>query len=109
VDRRGVPTPIGVAIDAALARSPDGNGLSAQFRIVALFDGSVERIHVDMDNLALPCWTGIAGTRGLVERFCSVIGVRINLASQIFPGEEFAFCSWRFESDMLSHAVDLTV
>src|ERR1700726_2149998 len=40
--------------NAALARSADGNRFSAQIRIVALLDGGVESIHVDMDNLALP-------------------------------------------------------
>src|SRR6202022_1075519 len=40
--------------NAALARSADGNRFAAQVRIVALLDGRIERIHVYMDNLALP-------------------------------------------------------
>jgi hypothetical protein len=38
--------------DAVLARSADRNRLRAQFRIVALFDGCIERIHIDMDDFA---------------------------------------------------------
>jgi hypothetical protein len=53
--------------------------ISAHFRIFTLFDRSVERIHVDMDDLALRSRTGhdLAGARGLVERLCRVIGVRL--------------------------------
>src|SRR6516165_5473676 len=36
--------------DAALSRSADRDRLAAQVGIVALFDGCVERIHVDMDD-----------------------------------------------------------
>jgi hypothetical protein len=38
--------------DAALARSADRDRLAAQLRIVALFDGCVERIHIDMNDFA---------------------------------------------------------
>src|SRR5438067_10659170 len=38
--------------DAALARSANRDRLSAQIRVIALFDGCVESIHVDMDDLA---------------------------------------------------------
>jgi hypothetical protein len=38
--------------DAALPRSEDPDRLPAQFRIAALFNGCVERIHVDMDDFA---------------------------------------------------------
>jgi hypothetical protein len=38
--------------DAALARSADRDRLAAQLRVVALFDGCIESIHVDMDDLA---------------------------------------------------------
>jgi len=38
--------------DAALARSADRDRLAALFGIVALFDGCVESIHVDMDDFA---------------------------------------------------------
>src|ERR1700730_13758486 len=37
--------------DAALPRSTHGDRLAAQFRVVALFDRRVERIHVDVDDL----------------------------------------------------------
>ena len=37
---------------AAFARSADRDRFAAQFRVVALFDRRVERIHVDMDDLA---------------------------------------------------------
>jgi hypothetical protein len=36
----------------ALARSADRDRLAAQLRVIALFDGCVESIHVDMDDLA---------------------------------------------------------
>lgn len=39
--------------DAALARSPDGDGLAAKIRIVPLLDGRIEGVHVDVDDLAL--------------------------------------------------------
>jgi hypothetical protein len=38
--------------DAAFARSADRDRLAAQLQVVALFDGCVESIHVDMDDLA---------------------------------------------------------
>src|SRR5215470_488363 len=38
--------------DAALARSADRDRLAAQLRIIALLDGCVESIHVNMDDLA---------------------------------------------------------
>ena len=38
--------------DAAFAGAADGDRLAAQVRIVALLDGRIERIHVDMDDLA---------------------------------------------------------
>jgi hypothetical protein len=37
---------------AGFARSADRDRLAAQFRVIALFDGCVERIRVDMDDLA---------------------------------------------------------
>src|SRR5215472_8632720 len=37
---------------AALARSANRDRLAAQIRVIALFDGCVESIHVDMDDLA---------------------------------------------------------
>jgi hypothetical protein len=37
---------------AAPARSPHGNGFSAQLGIVALLDAREKRIHIDMDDLA---------------------------------------------------------
>lgn len=39
--------------DAALAGSTDGDRLATKLRIVPLLDGCVERIHVDVDDLAL--------------------------------------------------------
>ena len=39
--------------DAALPRSADGDRLAAQLRIVALLDGGVEGVHIDVDDLAL--------------------------------------------------------
>ena len=41
--------------DAAFPRSADRDRLPTQRRIVALFDRCVERIHVDMDDLARSC------------------------------------------------------
>src|ERR1700674_2600979 len=41
--------------DATLAGATDCNGLATQFGVVALLDRGVERIHVDMDDLALTC------------------------------------------------------
>src|SRR5207248_11135884 len=38
--------------DPALARSADCDRLAAQIRVIALFDGCVESIHVDMDDFA---------------------------------------------------------
>ena len=38
--------------DAAFPRSADRDRLPTQLRIVTLFDRCVERIHVDMDDLA---------------------------------------------------------
>src|SRR5207237_10499842 len=48
------------------------------FRIVTLFDGSVERIHIDMDDLALTrlACRDLAVTRRLVGRSCGWIGMR---------------------------------
>src|SRR5207237_8947693 len=64
--------------DAALTRSAYGDWLAAQVRIVTLFDRGVERIHINMDDLALSRRAGrdLFGVRGLVERFCRVIGLR---------------------------------
>jgi hypothetical protein len=45
VDRRGH--------DAALARSADGHRLAAEVRVVPLLNWRVERIHVDVDDVAL--------------------------------------------------------
>src|SRR5262249_59747842 len=42
--------------DAALARATDRDGLAAELRIVPLLDGRVERIHVDVNDLALTRW-----------------------------------------------------
>ena len=44
--------------DAALARSANGHRLAAQFRIVALLDGGIEGVHVDVDDFARPCRFG---------------------------------------------------
>src|SRR5205085_9921372 len=54
------------------------DGFAAQLRIISLFDGSVERIHIDMDDLALTRRAGrdLAVTRRLVGRSCGWIGVR---------------------------------
>src|SRR6516225_4264986 len=38
--------------DAALARSADRDRLAAQVRVITLFDGCVEGIHIDMDDFA---------------------------------------------------------
>ena len=38
--------------DAALARAADRDRLAAQIRVIALFDGCVESIHIDMDDFA---------------------------------------------------------
>jgi hypothetical protein len=40
--------------DPALARSADGDRLSAQLGIIALLDRCIEGVHVDMNDLALP-------------------------------------------------------
>jgi hypothetical protein len=40
------------ADDGALALPGDYHGLAAQLRVVALFDRSTERIHVDMDDFS---------------------------------------------------------
>ena len=40
------------ANDRAIAQPSDDNGLAAQLRVVALFHGSVEGVHVDMDGLS---------------------------------------------------------
>jgi hypothetical protein len=37
---------------ASFARSADRGRLAAQLRVIALFDGCVESIHADMDDLA---------------------------------------------------------
>jgi hypothetical protein len=44
--------------DTAFARSADRDRLPAQFRIVALFDRCVERIHVYMNDFARPARPG---------------------------------------------------
>jgi hypothetical protein len=41
--------------DTAFAGTAHGDGLAAQFRIVTLFDGRVKRVHVDVNDLAVPC------------------------------------------------------
>jgi hypothetical protein len=51
--------------DAAGQGSADPDRLSAQLRIVALFDRRVERIHVDMDDFARPARLGRAAFRAL--------------------------------------------
>jgi len=53
--------------DAAFPRSADRDRLPAQLRIVALFDRCVERIHVDMDDLARSC--GRLGRRAVRALF----------------------------------------
>src|SRR6266404_7042906 len=40
--------------NTAFAGAADGDGLTTQLRIVPLFDGSVKRVHIDMNDLALP-------------------------------------------------------
>jgi hypothetical protein len=40
--------------DASLAGASDGDRFAAQIWVVALFDGRVKRIHVDMNDLSLP-------------------------------------------------------
>jgi len=40
--------------DTAFLRPADGDGLSAQVRIVALLHRSIKRIHIDVDDL--PLW-----------------------------------------------------
>ena len=39
---------------SAFARSADGDRLAAKLRIIALLDGRIEGIHVDVDGLSLP-------------------------------------------------------
>src|SRR5262249_25427227 len=39
--------------DAALRRTADRNRLAAKLRIISLFDRRVERVHVDVDDLAM--------------------------------------------------------
>ena len=39
---------------SAFARSADGDRLAAKLRIIALLDGRIEGIHVDVDDLSLP-------------------------------------------------------
>jgi hypothetical protein len=39
--------------DATLAGSADGDRLAAKLRIIPLFDGCVEGVHVDVDDLPL--------------------------------------------------------
>jgi hypothetical protein len=46
--------------DATFAGASDGDRFAAQIRVVALFDGRVKRIHVDMNDLSLPCGQGAA-------------------------------------------------
>jgi hypothetical protein len=41
--------------DTSCARTTNGDGLAPQLRIVTLFDGSVKRVHVNVNDLALPC------------------------------------------------------
>jgi hypothetical protein len=41
--------------DASVAPSADDQWLSTQRRIVALLDGCVKRIHVDMQNFSVFC------------------------------------------------------
>jgi hypothetical protein len=53
--------------DAAFPRSADRDRLPTQLRIVALFDRCVERIHVDMDDLARSC--GRLGRRAVRALF----------------------------------------
>jgi len=38
--------------DATLARSADRDRLAAQLRVIALFDGCIESIHIDMNDFA---------------------------------------------------------
>ncbi|MBB2671484.1 UNVERIFIED_ORG: hypothetical protein GGE44_001035 [Rhizobium esperanzae] len=40
-------------------RSPDGDRFAAQFRVIALLDRRIKRVHVDMDDLARPLVTFI--------------------------------------------------
>ena len=39
--------------NTALRRTADRDGLAAELRIVTLFHGRVERIHIDVDDLAM--------------------------------------------------------
>ncbi|MEH2472410.1 hypothetical protein V1281_006400 [Nitrobacteraceae bacterium AZCC 2161] len=54
--------------NVAFAGSSDGHRLAAQLRIVALLDGSVEGVHVDMDDLALAGRISCAVERGHIVR-----------------------------------------
>jgi hypothetical protein len=49
--------------NAALARSADGDRLATQLRIVALLHRGEKRIHVDMEDFALPHGTGQGNLR----------------------------------------------
>src|SRR5712671_3699350 len=40
--------------DTAFARTANGDGLAPQLRIVPLFDGCIKRVHIDVNDLALP-------------------------------------------------------
>ena len=44
---------------ATLSRSADGDRLAAKIRVVPLLHGSVEGIHVDVDDLALAAFDGV--------------------------------------------------
>jgi hypothetical protein len=39
--------------DATIAATADNQRLAKQCRIIALFDGGVKRIHIDMQNFSL--------------------------------------------------------
>src|ERR1022692_2479262 len=44
--------------DRAIAQPGNDDGLAAQLRIVALFDRSVKRVHVNMDDFSHNLWQG---------------------------------------------------
>ena len=76
--------------DAALGRTAYRYRLAAELRIVALLDGRVERIHVDVDDLAMrrrrdaPLRVGGGHTR-IIQTF----GKRVAVGSLFFDGLAF--------------------
>lgn len=59
------------ADDAALAGPADDDRFSAQLRLIALFDGRVECVHVDMNDLAHVKTPAFLVDRNIVEQNCS--------------------------------------